>query len=70
MSKKFEKKVKAIIEINALIRFRAKRFIQLYGQIYTDNFSSTISMTVICSLVAIAAQHVLRTRQTVAKTVF
>ena len=48
----------------------AKRFSQIYEQNCTDNFSLTISMTVIRSLFAIAEQHGLKIQNIDAKTVF
>ena len=45
-------------------------FSQIYGQSYTDTLSSTISMTVIRSLFAIAARHGLKKRQIDVKTAF
>ena len=46
----------------------AKGFSQVYGQNYTDIFPPTISMTVIRSLVAIAAQHGLTMQKIDVKT--
>ena len=55
-------------------RYVAKGFRQIYGQNCTDTFSPTISMTVIRSLLAIAAQdglqHNITARQIDVKTVF
>ena len=48
----------------------AMGFSQIHGQNYTDTFSPTISMTVIRSLFAIAAQHCLKMRQIDVKTAF
>ena len=49
-------------------RYVAKAFSQIYGQNYTDTFPPTISVTVICSLFANAAQHGLKMRQNDVKT--
>ena len=48
----------------------AKGFRQICGQNYTDTFPPTISITVIRSLFAIAAQHSLKLRQIDVKTAF
>ena len=67
----FDKKRKSDGSIERFkARYEAEAFSQIYGQNFIDTFSPTISITVIRSLFAIAAQHGLKMRQIDVKTAF